>query len=100
MNKALLSILLFMLLSVSCSKKSSVPEEQRTVGYFTTYLKPGMDFPAITNKFGPPDADNGSGIHIYIYKLKDSTAIWIGYTDRIMYARHVDSNNQVISVII
>ena len=97
--KTLLPAMLFLLLSISCTKKSSVPEE-RTASYFTTYLKPGMDFAAITNKFGAPDADNGSGIHIYVYKLKDATAIWIGYTDHILYARRVDSNNQIISVII
>ena len=50
--------------------------------------------------FGEPDADNGSGIHIYIYRLSDATEIWIGYTDKIIYARHLDSNQKLLHTII
>jgi hypothetical protein len=59
-----------------------------------------MAFTDITTKFGQPDFDKGSGIHIYVYKLKDSTEIWIGYTDRILYATHMDSNQQLLHKLI
>jgi hypothetical protein len=42
--------------------------------------------------FGEPDGDLGSGIHIYYYNLDDGTCIWIGFADRIIYARHMSNN--------
>jgi len=59
-----------------------------------------MVYADLVNKFGEPDEDIGSGIHIYVYRLSDSTAIIIGYTDKILYAKHVDSNQQVLHIII
>jgi hypothetical protein len=59
-----------------------------------------MDFNAIVARFGEPTKDIGSGIHIYVYQLGDQTEIWIGYVDRIIYARHVDANQQVLHIII
>ena len=50
----------------------------------------------IISKFGTPHKDIGSGIHIYIYELDDSTQIWIGYTDQILYTRHVDSDGKIL----
>ncbi len=55
-----------------------------------------MAFTEFNSTFGEPDSDIGSGIHIYVYKLKNSTEIWIGYTDHIIYARHVDRNQQLL----
>jgi hypothetical protein len=48
------------------------------------------------NLFGAPDRDIGSGIHIYVYDLSDGTKVYIGYTDKIMYARHMSSSGQVL----
>lgn len=59
-----------------------------------------MDSNAIKFTFKKYDSDRGSGIHIYVYKLRDSTEILIGYTDRILYARHVDANGQLLHTII
>jgi len=59
-----------------------------------------MVYADLVNKFGEPDEDIGSGIHIYVYKLSDSTSIIIGYTDKILYAKHVDSDQQVLHIII
>ena len=42
----------------------------------------------------------GSGIHVYVYKLQDGIEIWIGYTDRIMYARHMSTNGQLLHTLI
>lgn len=86
------------MVSASCSKSKDSSKD--TYDYFSTHLVAGMNYSDIVNAFGEPDEDIGSGIHIYVYKLKDGTAIWIGYTDRILYARHVDSNLQVLHTII
>ncbi len=59
-----------------------------------------MNYRSITNKFGDPQKDIGSGIHIYVYPLKDGTQLWIGYTNYIMYAKQVDENGQVLQVLI
>lgn len=86
-------------LSAGCSKKEKEPEV-RTVEYFTLHLTAAMNYSDITQTFGQPDADKGSGIHIYVYNLKDGTFVWIGYTDKILYARHMDSNNQLIATLL
>lgn len=71
-----------------------------TVEFFKANLAANMNYDEIITKFGEPQNDIGSGIHIYVYKLVDSTEIWIGYTDKIFYARHVDTNQQFIEDLI
>ena len=93
-----LSLLLCSMVSVSCTKGNKTGKS--TYDYFSTHLKADMNYPDIVNVFGEPDEDIGSGIHIYVYRLTDGTAIWVGFTDRIVYARHVDSNQQVLHIII
>jgi len=82
---------LFLFVAVSCSKKE---QDRDTFEYFNTSLNADMKYDNIVKVFGLPDDDIGSGIHIYVYKLSDGTVIWIGYTDRILYARHVSGNGQ------
>ncbi len=50
----------------------------------------------IINSCGQPDRDIGSGIHIFVYDLKDSTSIWIGSADNksIMYLDHVSAKGE------
>ncbi|MDD4921966.1 MAG: hypothetical protein PHS30_05755 [Bacteroidales bacterium] len=55
-----------------------------------------MDYDSIVATFGEPSKNIGSGIHIYVYTLIDSTEVWIGYADRIQYAKHMDENHQFI----
>ncbi len=98
MCKLLLSFLLVMVIA-SCSKNDS-EQDKRTLAYFTVHLKADMTYSAIENAFGKPDADTGSGIHIYVYKLTDDTEIWIGYTDLILYARQVNKNREVLHILI
>ena len=99
MKKLILSILVFAVIIISCSKNNSAGEKD-TFDYFHTHLTTNMVYADLVNKFGEPDEDIGSGIHIYVYRLSDSTAIIIGYTDKILYAKHVDSNQQVLHIII
>lgn len=49
--------------------------------------------------FGAPDDDIGSGIHIYVYNLKDGTQVHIAYTDKLLSARHVDGNQFLDKII-
>ncbi len=55
-----------------------------------------MTYEEIVQQFGEPLKDIGSGLHIYVYPLSDSTAIWIGYSDKIMYTIQVDKQQKVI----
>ncbi len=73
---------------------------QNDIGYFQQRLKPDMKYTHLKLIFGPPDADIGSGIHIYVYDLDDGTKVCIGYTDTIVYARHLDQNDQLLAVLI
>ena len=94
----LLAVFAFTLLT-GCSKKAK-ETEAGTLEYFKQHLTADMTYAAITQTFGQPAADKGSGIHIYVYGLKDGTAVWIGYADKILYAKQVDSNNQVIAILL
>lgn len=97
MGKLVMSLLVFALLS-SCSKNSCDEEKQDKLSYdyFSKNLKSDMKYNTIVDLFGAPHEDKGSGIHIYVYKLTDATEIWIGFTDHIHYARHLDSNGVVL----
>jgi hypothetical protein len=91
MAKTFLFLFIFAFSVSSCSKKNDVSKD--SYEYFNTNLKPSMTYTNIIATFGNPDGDLGSGIHIYYYNLEDGTSIWIGYSDHIIYARHMSSNN-------
>jgi hypothetical protein len=98
MKKMILSVLVSLVMLASCSKENG--EAKDTFTYFTMHLKAHMDYTALVKTFGEPDSDIGSGIHIYVYNLEDGTAIMIGYTNTILYARHVDKNHQLLHTLI
>jgi hypothetical protein len=101
MYKPVFCLILFTCLSFSCDKKQNeTGEKQLTYEDFQTSLTKDMDYQAIVGKFGEPDRDIGSGIHIYVWNLENSTEIWIGYVDKIFYARHVDKNHNILHTII
>jgi hypothetical protein len=97
--KRITSTLFFLFLIfilISCSNELVPDKQVLTYDDFATQLKPDMRYQAIVRIFGEPDQDNGSGIHIFVYVLRDSTEIWIGYTDKVLYAKHMDENQQLI----
>lgn len=100
MRNVFLAILLTTLLFTGCAKSTNTDPEPDTAGFFIANLNAGMKYTEIVNVFGEPDGDKGSGIHIYYYNLTDGTAIYIGYADKIIYARHVNSSGQIIHTII
>jgi hypothetical protein len=67
-----------------------------TLEDFRNTLNESQDIETIFFKFGEPHRDIGSGIHIYVYELNDSTEIWIGYTDRILSVKHMDSDGNIL----
>lgn len=67
-----------------------------TLDDFRNTLNESQDIKTIFFKFGEPHDDIGSGIHIYVYELNDSTQIWIGYNDHILYVQHVDSDKNIL----
>ena len=99
MKNILVCISIVVFLLAGCTKTTD-NKKSLTYSDFVTSLNAGMDYTAIVAKFGEPTKDIGSGIHIYVYQLSDLTEIWIGYVDRIIYARHVDSNQNVLHIII
>jgi len=86
----------FLAVFLSCTNESDFTKNGFTYSDFENNLQSGMTYDSIVAKFGEPSNDIGSGIHIYVYQLSDSTEIWIGYTDKILYARHVDENGQIL----
>lgn len=106
--KAKIFFLFTLLMFLACAKNerlisNGAPDlKNGTLSYsdFRNYLKADMNYEAITAKFGVPSQDIGSGIHIYVYKLADSTEIRIGYINKILYARHVDKDGAVLDIII
>jgi hypothetical protein len=92
--------LTIMLLVLSCNKENNLYSDGLTLSDFENHLVQNMTYESIVQKFGPPAADIGSGIHIYVYKLIDSTEIWIGYTDRILYARQMDPNQLLLKTLL
>ena len=99
MKKIFVCISIAFFLLAGCIKSSDV-KKSLTYSDFVVSLNSGMDYAAIVAKFGEPKKDIGSGIHIYVYQLDDLTEIWIGDLDRIIYARHVDTNQNVLHILI
>lgn len=101
MRNIILGILLTALLFTACSKDTrEEPTDKETIEYFNYNLKADLKYDDLVNLFGAPDGDIGSGIHIYVYDLKDGSKVYIGYTDKIMYARHMSSSGQILHTII
>ena len=71
-----------------------------TLEYFQLYLTPEMTFDHLKSTFGNPDSDVGSGIHIYVYNLRDGRKIQIGFTDRILYAIQRDKEDKLLMALI
>ena len=84
---------------MSCSDEE-IHTKDTCLTNFQIFLTADMDYTSIVETFGEPDKDIGSGIHIYVYELEDDTEIWIGYTDQILYARHVDQDQNILHTLI
>ena len=52
----------------------------------------GMTRRTVTELFGSPDRDEGSGMFIYVYRLKAGDLIKVGCGIEVLYVRHTDEN--------
>lgn len=85
-----------LLVTLSCSENNNLNKDGLAYSDFQTKLKMDMDYAAVVSTFGNPSKDAGSGIHIYVYSLNDFSELWIGFTDRILYAKHVGKDQKFI----
>jgi hypothetical protein len=84
--------------AAACSQDEEV--NRNTLEYFETHLQLDMNHVKLLSVFGEPDKDLGSGIHIYVYNLDDNTEVWVGITDKLLYANHVNKNQNLLKVLI
>ena len=91
-------IYLLIVFLVSCIYNAKT--EKRTFQYYKENINTSMKYNELVKVFGEPDDDIGRGIHIYVYRLKDNTKIWIGYADSILYVRHMNDDDKMISSIL
>ncbi|MBS3922019.1 MAG: hypothetical protein KGZ37_02575 [Nitrosarchaeum sp.] len=74
-------------------------ESLLTLDEFTKILFETQDIDSIFEQLGKPHDDIGSGIHIYVYYLNDETQIWIGYTDEVIYVKHMDADGNLLDIL-
>jgi hypothetical protein len=85
-------------LLTSCSQDEEI--NRNSIDYFATHLQKDMSHEKLMIVFGKPDNDLGSGIHIYVYQLDDTTEVWVGVTDKVLYANHIDKDRNLLKVLI
>ncbi|MEN8250085.1 MAG: hypothetical protein ABFS32_14225 [Bacteroidota bacterium] len=99
MKKATI-VFVFIFTLVSCTLFDGVNKKHLTVDDFKKHLDKDMSYEKIVKVFGDPVSDIGSGIHIYVYELDDQTEVWIGYTDIVQYAYHMDADGNQLEILI
>jgi len=65
----------------------------RTIEQFKAVCERDPTFAEVRYRLGEPDRDVGSGIHIYVYRLGDGTAVVFGAAgddDKLSYIRHLE----------
>lgn len=99
---SLLPILLvtFLITMTVCDNNRSDGLPERGIDAFKAQLHEDMSESALLKTFGEPNRDEGSGIHIYVYEFTDGTSVWIGCSDKIIYARHIDQDGMLIETLI
>lgn len=69
------------------------PSKEITLKEFKS-LKAGSPVSELFDRFGQPEKDIGSGIHIYQYRLPDDSLIQVGCVENIFYVDHVVGNKR------
>lgn len=95
MHKLYVFLIFLSIVCISCDDDTEL-----TYSQFEKHLEKEMSYQQIVLRFGRPDADIGSGIHIYVYTLSDKSIMYIGYADEVVYAKHVSENGQLLHVLI
>jgi hypothetical protein len=76
------------------------PKTARDIEAFRS-LRGAMTMADVVRKCGLPDDDVGSGIHIFIYRLRDGSTVNIGTANlkSLIYVRHVDKSGKATSLL-
>lgn len=77
-----------------CSQRREAPAG--SLDYFRQNLTAGMDISEIKETFGETKVLTNPTVSVYKYHLVDSTEVWIGYTDKIVYACFVDERHNLV----
>jgi len=100
MKKYFVVIILLLGSNVILQPQNREPEKH-SYSDFEKQLNPNMGNDSIVTRFGNPNTTTGSGLHILIYELVDSTSLIIGCTNiSIIYAKHYDRNGNLIHELI
>ena len=76
------------------------PKTARDIKSFSS-LRTEMTMADIVRKCGLPDKDVGSGIYIFVYRLRDGSTVRIGTSNLkfLIYVRHVDKSGKAKSLL-
>jgi hypothetical protein len=76
------------------------PKTARDIEAFRS-LRRAMTMMDVVRKCGLPDEDQGSGLHVFVYRLRDGSAVYIGTGDlkSLLYAKHVDKSGKATPLI-
>ncbi|MBO9702417.1 MAG: hypothetical protein J7604_19560 [Sporocytophaga sp.] len=83
-------------LLLACMACSKPQKKELSLSDFETKIKSDMDYYTMVEAFGKPSKDIGRGIHIYVYDLKDSTKMLVGFTDKVLYAKQVNHREEIV----
>ncbi|WP_028981715.1 hypothetical protein [Sporocytophaga myxococcoides] len=83
-------------LLLACMACSKPQKKELSLTDFETKIKSDMDYYSMVEAFGKPAKDIGRGIHIYVYDLKDSTKMLVGFTDKVLYAKQVNHKEEIV----
>ncbi|MCR6638319.1 MAG: hypothetical protein NVV82_04820 [Sporocytophaga sp.] len=83
-------------LLIACLACSKPQKKELSLSDFETKIKSDMDYYSMVEAFGKPTKDIGRGIHIYVYDLKDSTKMLVGFTDKVLYAKQINRKEEIV----
>lgn len=85
MKKTIMFTLILFLL-ISCSTKKDL-----------SFIEKGMSYDSIVENLGEPDAEIGSGIHIFVYNLEDGSKLTLSFIElnSLLSATVVDEDNKL-----
>jgi hypothetical protein len=95
--KTILPFFFSLLLICGCTEDS---DQELTYKNFKSKLRKDITYHQMVMYFGKPVDDIGSGIHIYVYNLHDGTKMLIGFTEKVIYARHFSADDQLLHELI
>jgi hypothetical protein len=93
-------IILITIFLIKSGQNNTTNTNRYSLEYYKT-LRLDTLLSVIVEKVGQPDADIGSGIHIFVYKFPDGDQVWLGSADsnKIIYVKHRKSDGTTVDLI-